>query len=175
MQACSAAFCPDNANLLAVGTAACETRLYDVRRLDAPLATAAASRAVSYVRFLGTHLVSSVVNSTLQLLDVRTLAAGEPGALTREFTGHTNLRHFVGLAVTAGGYLFTGSETNEVAMYHKSTPHVLGRAAIVAQEDAALGGQSGEKPIVSCIAVGKSGEYVVAGGTTGWVNVMKLA
>lgn len=169
------AFCPNNANLLAVGTAACETRLYDVRRLHAPLAIAPAARTVSYVSFLGPHVVSSVVNSSVQLLDVRTLVAGEPGALRREFGDHANLRHFVGLAVTPAGYLFTGSETNEVVMYHESSPKALNKRELQGQDDAGLGdAKAGEKPIVSCLTVGKSGEYVVAGGTTGWVNVLKM-
>jgi hypothetical protein len=175
MQACSAAFAPDNANLLAVGTAACETRLYDIRRLDAPLASAPAARAVSYVSFLGNKVVSSVVNSSLQLLDIQTLVAGEPGSLKREFCDHMNQRHFVGLAVTPAGYIFTGSETNDIVMYHESSPKALNKCELQGQDEVGLGGsKAGEKPIVSCLAVGKSGEYVVAGGTTGWVNVIKL-
>jgi hypothetical protein len=146
-----------------------------VRRLDTPLATAPAARTVSYVSFLGPHVVSSVVDSSLQLLNVGSLVTGEPGALRRTFCDHANLRHFVGLAVAPAGYLFTGSETNEVVMYHESSPKALIKRELQGQNEAGLGdAKAGEKPIVSCLAVGKSGEYVVAGGTTGWVNVLKM-
>jgi hypothetical protein len=177
VQVCCAAFCPTNCNVLALGTAACQMRVYDIRRLDAPLAAITAPRAVSYVRIVGPHIFASVVNSTVQMHDLSALMNGKPAPVVREFKGHVNERNFVGLAVNAAGYVFSGSETNEVAMYHASVPAALAKRAIEGADASAAGmdgGGKAERPIVSCVAVGKAANVVVAGGTTGWVNVMRL-
>ncbi|CDP05924.1 unnamed protein product [Coffea canephora] len=39
----------------------------------------------------------------------------------QSFTGHLNVKNFVGLSVS-DGYIATGSETNEVFVYHKALP-----------------------------------------------------
>ncbi|KAK9269078.1 hypothetical protein L1049_000846 [Liquidambar formosana] len=39
----------------------------------------------------------------------------------QSFTGHVNVKNFVGLSVY-DGYIATGSETNEVFIYHKAFP-----------------------------------------------------
>jgi len=39
----------------------------------------------------------------------------------QSFTGHTNVKNFVGLSVSEG-YIATGSETNEIFIYHKAFP-----------------------------------------------------
>ena len=161
--------------MLALGTAACQTRLYDLRRLDAPLATATAARAVSYVRVIGGRIYSSIVNSSIQAHDFAAMCAGKATPPVREYKGHLNERNFVGLAVNAQGYLFSGSETNEVAVYHESAPAPLMKRAIDGADDVAgADGKGEERPIVSCVTAGKSGDVLVAGGTTGWVNVMRL-
>jgi E3 ubiquitin-protein ligase RFWD2 len=172
---CSAVFCPSNANLLAVGTASCKARLYDVRKLSAPLGSVAAPRAVSYVRFMGHQLLCSIVDSSLRLHDANALGRGEP-SLVRQFRGHTNSRNFVGLAVSPTGYFFSGSETNEVVMYHRSLPPALLRQRMLGQDPLAMdhGMGSVDKPIVSCLTVTANGSHVAVGGTTGWVNILRL-
>jgi hypothetical protein len=147
-------------------------RLYDIRRLKAPLATMATARPVSYVRFMGKSLVNAVINSTLQTRRVSALLAGDT-SVVREYSGHQNARHFVGLTCCQGGYVFTGSETNEVVMYHESVSQPLMRQRMVAQDAMGIVG-AGEKNMVNCLAVAPSLDLVVAGGTTGWFNVLRL-
>jgi hypothetical protein len=175
LQVCCASFCPTNSNLLALGTAACQTRLYDMRRLNAPLGRALSTRAVSYVRFFRKHLFASIVNSSLHMYDVHALSTGASTPLVREFKGHLNERNFVGMAVSSEGYIFTGTEANEVVMYHESVPSVLIRQPVTGLDArASVVGKAVEKPMVSCVTVSKSGKYVVAGGAIGWVNVMQV-
>lgn len=177
---CSAVFHPQNANLLALGTANAALKLYDVRRLDAPLGTASAPRAVSYVRFMGDHVVAAAVDSVICMYNTAAVARGAEtgGGLVepvREFRGHLNQRHFVGLACSPEGYIFTGSENNSVCMYHRSVPTALAEQPVLTQD--AMGGgliHGAERPIVNCLTVDKGLKYVVSGGTTGWVNVMRL-
>lgn len=173
-------FHPQNANLLALGTANAALKLYDVRRLDAPLGTASAPRAVSYVRFMGDHVVAAAVDSVICMYNTAAVArAGSDGgagvAPVQEFRGHLNQRHFVGLACSPEGYIFTGSENNSVCMYHRSVPSALAEQPVLTQ-DAMGGGMmvGAERPIVNCLTIDKGLNYVVSGGTTGWVNVMKL-
>lgn len=174
LQVCCAAFCPSNANLLAIGTASCQARLYDVRRTDAPLATAQASRAVSYVRFHRGHLFASVVNSSILQFDVTSPTL----PLVREFRGHVNDRNFVGMAVSGEGYLCSGTERNTVAVYHENVPRMLMEQPISALDGAAAAQADkpakADQPVVSCVTVSHSAQHIVAGNTTGWVNVMRL-
>lgn len=173
LQVCSAVFNPTDANLLAVGTS-CFARLYDIRRLDTPLGSVTAPKAVSYVRFMGKHLVAASVDSVLCMYDTERMAsAAGASALqpVRKFCGHLNSRNFVGLACSQQGYMFTGSENNSVVMYHRSVPAPVAEQPVVDTDD--MGGGAA-KATVSCVAVTKALDCVVTGGTTGWVNVMKV-
>lgn len=172
---CSAVFCPNNSNLLALGTASCQAQLYDIRRASAPLAAVRAPRAVSYVRIANKRLYASVVNSTVQMYNLSALADGLTPPPACEFKGHLNERNFVGLAVNSEGYVFSGSETNEVAMYHNSVPALLQTKALATADEAAPAeAQAPERPIVSCVTATQGGDVLVAAGTTGWVHVLRL-
>lgn len=168
-------FCPGNANLLALGTSSCKARLYDIRKLVAPLATVSAPRAVSYVRFMANELLCASVDSSLRLHDLDTMATGDAAPVS-EFRGHTNARHFVGLAASAGGYFFSGSETNEVFLFHRSLPSALLHQRMLGQDPLAMdqGLAAVDRPIVSCLTTTATGSHVIAGGTTGWVNVLRV-
>lgn len=174
LQVCSASFCPTDANLLAVASG-CFARLYDIRRLDTPLGSVTAPKAASYVRFMGKNLVAASVDSVLCMYDTEEVArATEVNSVqpVREFRGHINARNFVGLACSQAGYIFTGSENNSVVMYHRSVSAPVAQQTVVNTD--ALGLSGGPEAIVSCVAVTAAMDHVVAGGTTGWVNVMKL-
>lgn len=142
--------------------------------MDTPLGSVTAPEAVSYVRFMGKHLVAASVDSVLCMYDTAEVAgAAGAGAVqpVRKFTGHVNSRNFVGLACSQSGYMLTGSENNSVVMYHRSVPAPVAEQVVV-NTDAVGGG--GPKATVSCVAVTQALDYVVTGGTTGWVNVMKI-
>jgi WD40 repeat protein len=167
---CSAVFSPTDSNLIAVGSS-CFARLYDIRRLHSPLGSVTAPKSVSYVRLMGKHLVAASVDSVICMYDAEQVAEATCVQPVREFRGHLNTRNFVGLACSQSGYMFTGSENNSVVMYHRSVPAPVAEQPIVIT-DATSGGAA--EATVSCVAVTEAMDYVVAGGTTGWVHVMKL-
>ncbi|XP_065862090.1 protein SPA1-RELATED 3-like isoform X2 [Euphorbia lathyris] len=116
---CSVQFPSDSSRYLAFGSADHRVYYYDLRNSKVPLCTLAGhSKTVSYVRFLdSTNLVSASTDNTIKLWDL-SVCASTP---LQSFTGHTNIKNFVGLSV-ADGYIATGSETNEVFIYHKAFP-----------------------------------------------------
>ncbi|WCJ32182.1 SPA1-related 3 [Euphorbia peplus] len=116
---CSVQFPSDSSRFLAFGSADHRVYYYDLRNSKVPLCTLAGhSKTVSYVRFVdSTNLVSASTDNTVKLWD---LSVGASSPL-QSFTGHTNIKNFVGLSV-ADGYIATGSETNEVFIYHKAFP-----------------------------------------------------
>ncbi|KAK1431000.1 hypothetical protein QVD17_14186 [Tagetes erecta] len=79
-------------------------------------------KTVSYVKFIdSTTLVSSSTDNTLKLWDLSECQSHVVDCPVQSFTGHTNIKNFVGLSVS-DGYIATGSETNEVFIYHKAFP-----------------------------------------------------
>lgn len=172
---CSVQFSPESPHLLAAGCANYRTYLYDLRQTAHPLACVHGhKKAVSYVRWLsGDQLVTASTDNTLKLWSVpamaaagvapanaaaagsREAAAAAASACLATYSGHTNQRNFIGLAVLPGspgdgaalggsssssrgqraaGYIACGSETNEVFAYHTSMPvpitsHNFGAAA----------------------------------------------
>eukprot|EP00891_Asterochloris_glomerata_P004417 jgi/Astpho2/4417/fgenesh1_pm.00067_%23_4_t len=110
---CSVQFCPNNSNLMAFGSANYRVYLYDLRQIHTPLAVISGhSRAVSYVRWLGSDsIVSASTDNHLKLWDV--------GTATQS---HVNEKNFVGLSVSADGYIACGSEKNAVCVYTKALP-----------------------------------------------------
>ncbi|XP_057960563.1 protein SPA1-RELATED 3-like isoform X2 [Malania oleifera] len=67
------------------------------------------------------HLVDvsfETKHNTLKLWDLSMCTSRVLDSPLQSFTGHMNLKNFVGLSVSEG-YIATGSETNEVFIYHK--------------------------------------------------------
>ncbi|KAI8011253.1 Protein SPA1-RELATED 3 [Camellia lanceoleosa] len=96
---------------------------YDLRNSKVPLCTLIGhNKTVSYVKFIdSTNLVSSSTDNTMKLWDLSLCTARVLDCPLQSFTGHTNVKNFVGLSVSEG-YIATGSETNEVFIYHKAFP-----------------------------------------------------
>ncbi|XXG77410.1 hypothetical protein AAC387_Pa08g1568 [Persea americana] len=96
---------------------------YDLRNTKVPWCTLIGhTKTVSYVKFVdSTTLVSASTDNSLKLWDLSTNASGVLDSPVQTFTGHTNVKNFVGLSISAG-YIATGSETNEVFVYHKAFP-----------------------------------------------------
>eukprot|EP00899_Mesostigma_viride_P005530 jgi/Mesvir1/14979/Mv14641-RA.1 len=128
---CSVQFSPTDANQIAFGCSDYRVLAYDLREASKPLVVMSGhKRAVSFVRYMdaGT-LVSASTDNTLKLWDLArgsAAAAGSSGgpaslACERTFTGHTNTKNFVGLAVN-DSYIACGSEKNAVYVYCKSLP-----------------------------------------------------
>ncbi|KAF8411142.1 hypothetical protein HHK36_003681 [Tetracentron sinense] len=120
---CSVQFPPDSGRSLAIGSADHNIYFYDLRNTRIPLCTLIGhSKTVSYVKFVdSTTLVSASTDNTLKLWDLSTCTSQVLDSPVQTFTGHMNVKNFVGLSIS-DGYIATGSETNEVFVYHKAFP-----------------------------------------------------
>ncbi|XP_010479846.1 PREDICTED: protein SPA1-RELATED 4-like isoform X1 [Camelina sativa] len=120
---CCVQFPSDSGRSLAFGSADHKVYYYDLRNPKLPLCTMVGhNKTVSYVRFLDSStLVSSSTDNTLKLWDLSMSNSGVNETPLHSFMGHTNVKNFVGLSAS-DGYIATGSETNEVFVYHKAFP-----------------------------------------------------
>ncbi|CAJ2659796.1 unnamed protein product [Trifolium pratense] len=120
---CCVQFPLDSARYLAFGSADHRIYYYDLRNLRVPLCTLVGhNKTVSYIKFVdNVNLVSASTDNTLKLWDLSTCSSRVIDSPIQSFTGHTNVKNFVGLSVS-DGYIATGSETNEVFIYHKAFP-----------------------------------------------------
>ncbi|KAK6946715.1 WD40 repeat, partial [Dillenia turbinata] len=133
---CCVQFPVDSSHSLAFGSADHKIYYYDLRCSKTPLCTLVGhNKTVSYVKFVdSTNLVSASTDNTLKLWDLSVCNSQVIYNPLQSFTGHMNLKgmrcsairislfqNFVGLSVS-DGYIATGSETNEVFIYHKAFP-----------------------------------------------------
>ncbi|XP_073126698.1 protein SPA1-RELATED 4-like isoform X2 [Henckelia pumila] len=120
---CCVQFPTDSGRSLAFGSADHMIYYYDLRNSKMPLCTLVGhNKTVSYVKFIdSTTLVSASTDNTLKLWDLSMNTARVIDCPLQSFTGHLNVKNFVGLSVSEG-YIATGSETNEVFVYHKAFP-----------------------------------------------------
>ncbi|KAI3769274.1 hypothetical protein L6452_00375 [Arctium lappa] len=120
---CCVQFPSDSGNTLAFGSADHRIYYYDLRNPSMPLFTLVGhNKTVSYVKFVDSStLVSSSTDNTLKLWDLSECTSQVLDSPLQSFTGHMNVKNFVGLSVS-DGYIATGSETNEVFVYHKVFP-----------------------------------------------------
>ncbi|KAI3985343.1 hypothetical protein MKX01_033657 [Papaver californicum] len=113
---CCVEFDPFGSGLIAMGCADRKAYTYDIRKTDNPVSVFVGhEKTVSYVRFLGEHMmVSAGTDGYLKLWN--TVNAHS----MRTFKGHVNNRNFVGLSVWRhGGLIGCGSESNQVFVYNK--------------------------------------------------------
>ncbi|GMH24277.1 hypothetical protein Nepgr_026120 [Nepenthes gracilis] len=120
---CCVQFPLDSGQTLSFGSADHKVYYYDLRNPKIPLCTLIGhDKTVSYVKFIdATNVVSASTDNTLKLWDLSLSRSRILESPVQSFTGHTNLKNFVGLSVS-DGYIATGSETNEVFIYHKAFP-----------------------------------------------------
>ncbi|KAL8046565.1 hypothetical protein ABFX02_08G185600 [Erythranthe guttata] len=120
---CCVQFPTDSGRTLAFGSADHRIYYYDLRNSKMPLCTLVGhSKTVSYVKFIDSMtLVSASTDNTIKLWDLSMCTSRVLDSPLQSFTGHLNVKNFVGLSVSEG-YIATGSETNEVFVYHKAFP-----------------------------------------------------
>ncbi|XP_040990026.1 LOW QUALITY PROTEIN: protein SPA1-RELATED 3-like [Juglans microcarpa x Juglans regia] len=120
---CCVQFPLDSGRSLAFGSADHRIYYYDLRNLRTPLCTLIGhNKTVSYVKFVDAmNIVSASTDNTLKLWDLSMCASRLIDTPLQSLTGHMNVKNFVGLSVS-DGYIATGSETNEVFIYHKAFP-----------------------------------------------------
>ncbi|XXG67637.1 hypothetical protein AAC387_Pa06g0934 [Persea americana] len=120
---CCVQFPPDSARSLAVGSADHKIYCFDLRNMKVPWCTLIGhTRTVSYVKFVDSNtIVSASTDNSLKLWDLTMNKSQVLNSPVQTYTGHTNVKNFVGLSIS-DGYIATGSETNEVFVYQKSFP-----------------------------------------------------
>ncbi|KAL5802871.1 hypothetical protein ACOSQ3_031325 [Xanthoceras sorbifolium] len=120
---CCVQFPLDSGRSLAFGSADHRIYYYDLRNSKIPLCTFIGhNKTVSDIKFVDSAtLVSASTDNTLKLWDLSMCSSRVIDTPLQSFTGHMNVKNFVGLSV-ADGYIATGSETNEVYVYHKAFP-----------------------------------------------------
>jgi E3 ubiquitin-protein ligase RFWD2 len=164
---CCVKFNPDNADLIAFGSADHHIHYYDLRNLRSELFVFRGhAKAVSYVRFLNnSELISASTDSTLKLWSTIS------NECKRTFTGHTNEKNFVGLS-TSSDYIACGSENNAVYTYYKA----LSKPIVSYCFKAATGTEGNEDSsnFVSSVCWRKDSGVLLAANSLGIINVMKL-
>ncbi|KAH0651397.1 hypothetical protein KY285_031524 [Solanum tuberosum] len=127
---CCVQFPFDSGRSLAFGSADHKIYYYDLRNSKMPLCTLIGhNKTVSYVKFIdSTTLVSASTDNTLKLWDLSICTSRIVDTPLQSFTGHMNVKNFVGLSVSEG-YIATGSETNE--MYRNLAPPCSSQARAI--------------------------------------------
>ncbi|PKU74934.1 Protein SPA1-RELATED 3 [Dendrobium catenatum] len=172
---CSVQFPPDSANLLAIGSADHNVYYYDLRNVRLPLLTLAAhARTVSYVKFIDSStLVSSSTDNSLKLWDLTVSSSGVIERPVHSFTGHTNVKNFVGLSVS-DGYIATGSETNEVFVYHKAFPMPMLSYRFGSIDPISGREADDSNQFISCLCWRGESHSLVAANSTGNIEILEM-
>ncbi|KAL7083159.1 hypothetical protein ACP275_14G144500 [Erythranthe tilingii] len=175
---CCVQFSEYSSHLMAFGSADYKIYGYDLRHTRIPWCTLAGhENAVSYVRFLDPEtIVSASTDNTLKLWDLKktSLEGLSSNACNLTFSGHTNEKNFVGLAVL-DGYIACGSETNEVYAYYRSLPmpitsHEFGYVDPISGNETS----EGNGQFVSSLCWRRKSQMVVAANSSGSIKVLKL-
>ncbi|GLJ31133.1 hypothetical protein SUGI_0623790 [Cryptomeria japonica] len=176
---CSVQFAPDSGRLIALGSADYKVYCYDLRNIRAPLCILAShNKTVSYVKFLDSgSLVSASTDNTIKLWDLATNKArvlGSPVNPVRTFTGHSNVKNFVGLSVS-DGYIASGSETNEVFVYHKSLPMPVASYKFNSADPVTgLEMEDDDAQFVSCVCWRGQTQTLAAANSSGNIRLLEM-
>uniref|UniRef100_A0A1J3KAY4 Protein SPA1-RELATED 3 n=1 Tax=Noccaea caerulescens TaxID=107243 RepID=A0A1J3KAY4_NOCCA len=172
---CCVQFPSDSGRSLAFGSADHKVYYYDLRNPKIPLCTMIGhSKTVSYVKFVDSStLVSSSTDNTLKLWDLSMTASGVNETPLHSFAGHTNLKNFVGLSVS-DGYIATGSETNEVFVYHKAFPMPV-MSYMFSNTDSASGLEADDaSQFISSICWRGQSSTLVAANSNGNIKILEM-
>ncbi|KAM1168974.1 hypothetical protein ACFX19_031357 [Malus domestica] len=172
---CCVQFPLDSSRSLAFGSADHKIYYYDLRNSMVPLCTLTGhNKTVSYVKFVdGTNLVSASTDNTLKLWDLSMSSSRVIDTPVLSFTGHTNVKNFVGLSVS-DGYIATGSETNEVFIYHKAFP--MPALSYKFQNTDPLSGQDTDDAaqFISSVCWRGQTSTLIAANSTGNIKILEM-
>ncbi|XP_062011372.1 protein SPA1-RELATED 4-like isoform X1 [Rosa rugosa] len=172
---CCVQFPLDSCRSLAFGSADHKIYYYDLRNLKVPLCTLIGhNKTVSYVKFIDRmNLVSASTDNTLKLWDLSTCTSRVIDTPVMSFTGHMNVKNFVGLSVS-DGYIATGSETNEVFVYHKVFP--MPALSYKFQATDPLSGQDTDDAaqFISSVCWRGQSSTLIAANSTGNIKILEM-
>ncbi|CAN6443632.1 unnamed protein product [Victoria cruziana] len=172
---CCVQFPPDSARTIAMGSADHKIYIYDLRNTKAPWCTLMShTKTVSYIKFIDpTTLVSASTDNTLKLWDLSSSSSKLLDSPIQTFTGHTNLKNFVGLSVS-DGYIATGSETNEIFIYYKAFPMPV-LSYKFSSTDPITGSELDDaSQFVSCVCWRGQSSTLVAANSTGNIKILEM-
>ncbi|TVU35256.1 hypothetical protein EJB05_17134 [Eragrostis curvula] len=172
---CSVQFQPDSARSIAIGSADHKIYCYDLRNIRIPYCTLVGhSKTVSYVKYLdASTIVSASTDNSLKLWDLSRSQGRIIDNPVQTFTGHTNTKNFVGLSIS-DGYIATGSETNEVFVYHKEFPMpVLAYKFSVTDP---ISGQEIDDPsqFISCVCWRGQSSTLLSANSCGNIKILEM-
>ncbi|XP_006646280.2 protein SPA1-RELATED 4 [Oryza brachyantha] len=172
---CSVQFQPDSARSIAIGSADHKIYCYDLRNIRAPYCTLLGhTKTVSYVKYVdASTIVSASTDNSLKLWDLSMSQARIIDSPLQTFTGHTNTKNFVGLSIS-DGYIATGSETNEVFVYHKAFPMpVLAYKFSVTDP---ISGQEIDDPsqFISCVCWRGQSSTLLSANSSGNIKILEM-
>ncbi|XP_026422336.1 protein SPA1-RELATED 4-like isoform X2 [Papaver somniferum] len=169
---CCVQFPPDSSCSLTVGSADHKIYSYDLRSTRTPLSTLIGhTKTVSYVKYVdSTTLVSASTDNSLKLWDMSACTSHINDSPLQTFTGHTNSRNFVGLSVY-DDYITTGSETNEVFIYHKAFPMPV--LSFKFNNTDALSCQDVEEPFISSVCW-RDKSTLLAANSAGNIKLLEM-
>ncbi|XP_054812919.1 protein SPA1-RELATED 3-like isoform X2 [Prosopis cineraria] len=172
---CSVQFSPDSGRFLAFGSADHRIYYYDLRNLKMPLYTFLGhDKTVSYIKFVDSvNLVSASTDNTLKLWDFSACTSQAIDTPLQTFTGHMNVKNFVGLSVS-DGFIATGSETNEVFIYNKVFP--MPALSFKFQNTDPFSGQEVDDSaqFISSVCWRSQSNTLVAANSTGNIKILEM-
>lgn len=172
---CSVQFSPYSGRIIAVGSADRNAYCYDLRNIKVPLCKFIGhAKTVSYVKFLDSSLlVSSSTDNTIKLWELSMSSSRVLDNPTQTFSGHTNVKNFVGLSIS-DGYIATGSETNEVFVYQKAFPMPV-MSYNFGCVDPISGVEDGDaNQFISCVCWRDQSSTLVAANSSGNIKILEM-
>ncbi|KAJ0964822.1 hypothetical protein J5N97_025960 [Dioscorea zingiberensis] len=146
---CSVQFPPESSRLLAIGSADHNIYFYDLL---------GHSKTVSYVKFVDSStLVSASTDNSLKLWDLSRSAS----------------RNFVGLSIY-DGYIATGSETNEIFVYHKAFPMPVLSYKFENVDPVTGREQNDASQFISCVCWRGQSSILVAANSSGNIKLLEM-
>ncbi|KAJ0964815.1 hypothetical protein J5N97_025953 [Dioscorea zingiberensis] len=172
---CSVQFPPESSRLLAIGSADHNIYFYDLRNMTLPWCTLVGhSKTVSYVKFVDSStLVSASTDNSLKLWDLSRSASRVHDSPLQTFIGHTNVKNFVGLSIY-DGYIATGSETNEIFVYHKAFPMPVLSYKFENVDPVTGREQNDASQFISCVCWRGQSSILVAANSSGNIKLLEM-
>lgn len=129
---------------------------------------------MSYVKFLdSSSLISASTDNTIKLWELSRSASRVLDNPTQTFSGHTNVKNFVGLSIS-DGYIATGSETNEVFVYQKAFPMPV-MSYNFGYVDPISGLEADDaNQFISCVCWRDQSSTLVAANSSGNIKVLEM-